>query len=293
MIRRGILVALTIFTLAFVACTSQQKATTATLLSRMELFQPNGTGGWTPIDCSSGTASVSGVGNIRMLGYATWTGANTVYGTKPLRVLYGQSADGSKSWYSDVKPTLPPNVEVLAAEMVQDLNEGVPQDTFKFNTNTCVLNVSNLPAQSEGMKSVRSTYTSQVHDIRVEVFKYSDGTPVPCGAFTPAVGRVNVKLFATADVTGDYDFHVHQEVPADKSIGPDQDGNPANVRWWEMGFNDVHMIAGQDTQVGSVVTQLLNDPKPAISTCTFHFMQQHSPTQPFTELFCRFTTQPS
>lgn len=268
-------------------------ASPGALTTRMELFKPDGLGGWTQIHCADGTATVDGVGNVRMLGFATWSGANPIYGTKPLRVLYGQSADGSKAWYSDVHPTLPPNVEVLAAEMVQDLNVGSPVDTFKFNTNTCVVTVNNLPAQSEGQKSDRSTYSSEVQDLRIEVTKYSDGTPVPCGQLTEGVGRVNVKLFATADVTGDYDFHVHQEVPADQAIGPDQDGNPANVRWWEMGFDDIHMIAGQETQVGSVVTQLLNDPRPARSVCTFHFMQQHSPDQPFTELFCQFSTKPN
>jgi hypothetical protein len=261
-------------------------------ITRVQMFKPDGTGGWTPLDCSSGTASVSGVGNVRMLGYVTWTGPNPQYTTR-FTAAYGFGNDGSKDWYTTVSPTVPSNREILAVDMVQDLTKGSPVAVFKFKDSRCVLNVNDLPAQSEGLKSDRSRYTSLTTGWRIQVTRYVTGAPVPCGSDVTGVGRVAVRAYATSSVTGDFDFHMHEEVDASKSIGPDQHGDPTTHRYWEMGVDHVHMTAGVERVVINATAQTLAGGLPNGANVTFHFMQQHATDQPVNELFCTFHTTPS
>jgi hypothetical protein len=258
-------------------------------ITRMQMFKPDGTGGWTPLDCSSGTASVSGVENVRMISYVTWTGPNPQY-TRRFTAAYGFGSDGSKRWYTRVNPTVPSNREIVAVDMVQDLTKGASVGLFKFGDSQCVLNVNDLPTQSEGLKSDRSSYTSLTTGWRIEVTSYVGGVPIPCGSNVAGVGRVVVRAYAASSVTGDFDFHMHEEVDATKTFGPGQHGDPTTHRWWEIGVDHVHMTAGVERVAINATTQALAGGLPNGANVTFHFMQQHTSDQPVNELFCTFHT---
>lgn len=275
-------------------------AQAATVTVRMAIFQPvknvapdwtfpqtsNSLGySWQPLRCD-GTDQLSGVGDVRVVGFATASAA-----TQPrLRLTYV-----GESWYQYVFPNLPANQEVQVFDSIQDLTS--LRSTYTFTTEVvggtstaCTFTASNVPASSEGFITRRTTPTNLAQGLQVQVREYASNVDIPCGtnARVGFAGRVKYTLLVDPTLTppGSYDFHVHVETMDAIATGPDQDGNPLDKRWWEMGWDRTPVpnpqgAVGNPAIVGSGATNVKMNQR-----FTIHFAQQTAAGQPRNEVMC-------
>lgn len=236
-------------------------------------------------------SSISGYGNVVINGYAT----PPVTGQYRFRVSYGfgintTDARGHEAWYPLPKETLPGGSESAVISTVQDLDSvsdvtfvgfGVPGSSGPATSLTFA--ATNLEIPSEGTKSVRPLISGPLVDqVRIDITDYKTNVPVPCGGSDTSSGRVNesIKFFAS---TGMFvSVHTHMERPG--SNGPDQDGDPANNRWWEFTTpQTVWVPANSWTEVMQVVANTTT------GTNVFHAGEISSDGRKI-ETFCSFDT---
>lgn len=237
---------------------------------------------WQPLACD-GTDLLGGVGDVRVMGYAKWTGPKPK-ANETFRFLY----QATSSWYVDVNPMLPSNVEVTVLDVVQDLSPSSSSHRLKFKGNECNITATNIPSRSEALKSHRTTPTDLIENIRIEIRKYSTDEVIPCGSSVTGTGRVKVRVFVTNDAAATMDFHAHQERPASIAQGPSQEGDPATHRWWEFGADEIRVAGGVETMVLFFTASTQDEGKN-----TFHAAQQHPTEQHDVEGFCSFTNTPN
>lgn len=253
-----------------------------TVVTRMEVLKPipaDGSYVWQPMACD-GKDVLSGVGDVRVMGFATWTGTRTKT-NNDFRVIYQVAG---ASWYVNAHPPLSGNREVNVFDVVQDLTPTQTSHLVKFKDHICRFTAHNIPPRSEGITSHRTTPTDLIEGIRIALYRYKDDTLIRCGATVAQSGRVRVRVFVKNDATSVLDLHFHQERPAAFATGPSQEGDPATRRWWEVGVDDVPVTGGAETPVLSFVADTGGAGKN-----TFHAAQQHPTHQHDVETFCSFT----
>lgn len=199
--------------------------------------------------------SVSGEGEVLVDEYATATLAKQYQ----FRSGYGVNG-GTESWYGNGYETIPGGAETFIGSQVQDIDPGVTSVTFTLNAvgytrSSCAIHTSNIPSAGEGLKSVRPQITGGLVDqVRIVASEYATNAPITCGdTTTPHLSRVQWDIQMLSSVGRFASYHTHIESP-DKS-GPDQDGNPANNRWWERTIPQQKWIpANQWTTVATFVS---------------------------------------
>lgn len=291
----GLLMAVMMLGIVFV----EVPASAATITLRMAIFKPvkslvpdwsvpqtsNTLGySWQPLACD-GTDTLSGVGDVRVVGFAS----SDVAAQPRLRLTYLH-----ESWYEYAFPSLPGGgQEVQVFDSIQDLTSLRSAYNFTWeivggvNPAVCSFTAINVPATSESFISRRSTPTNIVQGLEVKVKEYASGVEIPCGS-TTTVGRVKYTLLVDPTLTppGSYDFHVHIETADPIATGPDQDGAPADHRWWEMGWdrtpvpNPLKAISNPAV-VGSGASGVAMGGR-----FTIHFAQQTAAGQPKNEVMC-------
>lgn len=267
---------------------------------RMEVYKPStdgspdlvdNEGAWDLLRCD-GTDVLNGVGLVRYIAYMSGDRGGK------FRSFYKAHRDdwddppSGLSWYDSLPSDLPADPTEPFQDEIQDLEPGFPFASIGVGKEggdgeSCRFQARNVPDQSEGNKSHRRPYTDKVDDLRIQVTKYGTNDVIPCGSIDETAGRVATKVWATNDKGGLYHFHAHQET-GHPAIGPDQDGNPVDRRFWEKGWNFVELEPGVETEIGKFVMDVgeigANNPK----VQTFHIMQQHAPDQPMIQEFCSF-----
>lgn len=257
----------------------------STAAVRLQLFRPDA-GAWTPIACGS---SIAGVGNVRAVGYATVQGATRI------RVGYGAGATTvAEAWYTTGTYSPPAGVESSVVDIVQDLIPNQSGHTFRVAVPgstaiaECSITATSIPAVTEGMKSPRLPAPEAVDALSIAVTSYKSGLPIPCGTSAPqsVSGRLAFTVRASNDVDLKLNLHMHNEMPL--ANGPDQDGDPANRRFWEGAFNHLFVPSG-----GTEVVALSGVNGAQVGRNAFHFGQQaatpEAPTRVHPESVCTIT----
>lgn len=249
--------------------------------------------GWVPIDCSTGTAVISGTADIRVVAYVRNDGASNIVPRVRLTYTPGER------WYQWAFPKVAPGQEVVAIDSIQDLEPGVTSSGFNFIVvgsatadATCNFQLQNIPANSLGFKSHRIPATTLLdpNDFEIVIKNYGNGVPIPCGSTNNGtVNRIKATLLYTGPAQSEpIHFHTHVETGPPKGIGPDQDGNPKDRRWWESGmyFTPVpNTNSAVSPDMAGFVTSSISG-----NTGVVHFGQQTGPGQPHVEIFCSFGT---
>jgi hypothetical protein len=239
---------------------------------------------WEPLKCD-GTDVLDGIGQVRVIGYATNYGSTR---TSRLRITYTPG----ERWYQYIFPKLPLSGETKVYDSIQDLDGTVPTAGFRFlnigaGSTECNFAIINAPAFSAGFISHRSTPDVLIEGLSIEVRNYADDAPIPCGSTGIKTARVKVFLHGTSSTPTIANLHMHVETGPPLGTGPDQSGSPNDRRWWEAAM-DFTPVPNVDAQVLPGVlgwfTSTIRD-----SRATFHFAQQTAPGQPKNEVFCSFT----
>lgn len=240
--------------------------------------------GWQHVPCNS---SVTNIGNIRATGTIVTSGQ-----AERVRIGYGTS-ESAEAWYVVTNHQPPPATTTRVTSIVQDLDPSSTTHTFNFSilgkaTTSCTITASAIPALTEGSKSPRTSAVTSLDSIRAEVRSYKTATPIPCGsAAAPGEGgRVAFTIYATSSLPLSLDLHLHNELPG--ANGPDQDGDPANSRFWEGAWFGISVPTSAEI---AVTNQGVNGANLGVNA--FHFGQQNAtltnPTRVFPEGVCSFT----
>lgn len=238
---------------------------------------------WQELACD-GSDVLDGVGSVRIVGTMQMSGLTTPYQVTRWRIAWNTNLASQANWYMDMKPYLAPNELTQVVDLVQDLTPGQVQNEVTFGTSLgCSFTANNTPPASEGFISHRTASPDTVDSISLRLIDYQSGTAIPCDS-TSTSGRVRIAIEVTNDQDTVLNFHVHQERSDGVATGPDQMGPTEDRRWWEMGFDSVHVLGGGATTTIHATTAFST----ALGSNTFHAAQQTGPGQPKVETSCSY-----
>jgi hypothetical protein len=272
--------------LTLLALTGVRSASAVTFQGsyRIDVFPVESNGSLGPKLACDGTDVLSGVGELKAFAYATWSGSGPQEG-------FRFNFDDGMNWYGITYPSLKAGIETQVMNAVLDLRGFQSNQRITFHPETdptqavCPFTATNVPASDPALNVTQTPYTLPPPEFRTTVQDYSTGLPVATDGSDTTAGRVRVKVFATASVSGYYGFHEHEE-NSNATTGPDQDADPRNHRWWQVAYNGIWLNAGVETEVAEFVAAVGG--ATGTNYTTFHAKPQHAPGQGRTEIFVCF-----